>query len=481
MASSKRTTFDPRALINAYPQYFLLGVVLLIGLLGMPFSTWVTLTVAGLGMGLMIFVMASGMTLTFGLMDVLNLGHGALITVGAFFGATMVTGLETGHWPLKFLAGLDVHPAPQMLWGMGAFFASLLAAAAVCGVVAVGASRINPGLRSADHGRQMLVVLLGNLAAGGALWGTWGGAVSGSWPGGLAAVLAALAAGLIASWLAGRYRALRKLPPVYGSGLVQAILGLIGAGAAVLAILGLHLWGGSHRFIADMGIVVPALIVASIGVGVVGLVFERLIIRPVYRDPLKQILVTVGAAYIIGELLKAFWGPGQIPMTQPGGLSGGLTFGNITVEKYRLVAGGLGLVIYWLLKLIINRTKVGLLIRAGVENTEMVEALGYRIKLLFICVFVAGAVLAGIGGVMWGLYQNTVGVGLGAEMLVLIIIVIIIGGMGSIPGCFYGALMVGLLNNYTVYMLPDVALFSSILLMVVVLMWRPEGLKPLLK
>ncbi|MGH6715806.1 MAG: branched-chain amino acid ABC transporter permease, partial [Bradyrhizobium sp.] len=82
------------------------------------------------------------------------------------------------------------------------------------------------------------------------------------------------------------------------------------------------------------------------------------------------------------------------------------------------------------------------------------------------------------GGVMWGLYQGSVGTGLGAEMLILIIIVIIIGGKGSIIGCFYGAILVGLLDNYTIYMFPKVALFSSIGLMVLVLMWRPEGLKP---
>ncbi len=390
---------NPKRIADAYPEYVLLVAVAGIGLLGIPFATWITLTVAGIGMGLMIFVMASGMTLTFGLMDVLNLGHGALITVGAFLGATVVTGFETGLWPLKSLAGLKWAPPAAAQWTIGALALSLTLAAIVAAL---------PPARKAKAGAR------------------------------------------------------------YG---LAAALGLI-------CLLALYAWRWSQGFVSDIGIIAPAFVVAFVGVGIVGYAFERLIIRPVYGDPLKQILVTVGAAYIIGELLKALWGPDLLPMTKPAALEGGFTFANVTVEKYRLLAAAIGLGIYWLLNRIINKTKVGLLIRAGVENIEMVEALGYRIRLLFISVFVAGAALAGAGGVMWGLYQSSVGTGLGAEMLVLIIIVIIIGGKGSISGCFYGAVLVGLLNNYTIYMFPKVALFSSIGLMVLVLMWRPQGLKP---
>lgn len=398
-ASASELRLNPKRIIDAYPEYILLALVLFIGLLGIPLATWVTLTVAGIGMGLMIFVMASGMTLTFGLMDVLNLGHGALITVGAFLGATMVTGFETGLWPLKSLVWLKWTPAASAEWTIGALALSLLLAGFAAMLLA--ARRANAGA-------------------------TYGAA---------------------------------------------AALGL-------LCLLALYVWTWSGNFVTDIGIVAPAFLLAFIGVGVVGYVFERLIIRPVYGDPLKQILVTVGAAYIIGELLKAFWGADLVPMTKPAVFEGGFTLGNVTVEKYRLLATVIGLAIFWLLNRIINKTKIGLLIRAGVENVEMVEALGYRIRLLFILVFVAGAALAGVGGVMWGLYQGSVGTGLGAEMLILIIIVIIIGGKGSIIGCFYGAILVGLLDNYTIYMFPKVALFSSIGLMVLVLMWRPEGLKP---
>jgi branched-chain amino acid transport system permease protein len=107
-----------------------------------------------------------------------------------------------------------------------------------------------------------------------------------------------------------------------------------------------------------------------------------------------------------------------------------------------------------------------------------VESLGYRIKRLFVGVFVAGSALAGLGGVLWGLYQQTVTPLIGAQVNVLIFIVIIIGGLGSTLGCFVGALLVGLMANYTGFLVPKVALFSNIALMVAVLLWRPRGLYP---
>jgi branched-chain amino acid transport system permease protein len=138
----------------------------------------------------------------------------------------------------------------------------------------------------------------------------------------------------------------------------------------------------------------------------------------------------------------------------------------------------IGLIVFAALVFTLNRTKIGLLIRAGVQDREMVESLGYRIRTLFVGVFVAGSALAGLGGVMWGFFQQNVIPQLGGQVNVLIFIVIIIGGLGSTLGCFVGALMVGLLANYTGYLAPKVALFSNIALMVAILLWRPQGLYP---
>ena len=144
----------------------------------------------------------------------------------------------------------------------------------------------------------------------------------------------------------------------------------------------------------------------------------------------------------------------------------------------RVLAVAIGLVVLVVMLYALNRTKIGLLVRAGVQDREMVESLGYRIRTLFIGVFVVGSALAGLGGVMWGLFQQNVIPQIGAQVNVLIFIVIIIGGLGSTFGCFIGALLVGLVVNYAGFLAPPVVMFSSIGLMVLLLLWRPQGLYP---
>ena len=153
--------------------------------------------------------------------------------------------------------------------------------------------------------------------------------------------------------------------------------------------------------------------------------------RPVYGQHLKQILITMGGMIVGEELIKVIWGPQQIPLPLPEALRGAFLFGDAAIEKYRVLAVLIGLVVFAALLWTLNRTKVGLLVRAGVQDREMVESLGYRIRRLFVGVFVAGSALAGLGGVMWGLYQQSVTPQIGAQVNVLIFIVIIIGGLGS--------------------------------------------------
>nr|MBP6814736.1 branched-chain amino acid ABC transporter permease [Burkholderiaceae bacterium] len=176
------------------------------------------------------------------------------------------------------------------------------------------------------------------------------------------------------------------------------------------------------------------------------------------------------------ELIKAIWGPQQISLPLPQTLRGSWLFGDAAIEKYRVLAVIVGVTVFMAMLWVLARTKVGLLIRAGVQDREMVESLGYRIRRLFVGVFVAGSALAGLGGVMWGLYQQNVTAQMGSQVNVLIFIVIIIGGLGSAGGCFIGAMLVGLMANYTGFLAPKVAMFSNILLMVMVLLWRPQGL-----
>jgi len=255
----------------------------------------------------------------------------------------------------------------------------------------------------------------------------------------------------------------------------------LGAFVAAAMLAPMTHWTGAPSLLLNFAALLPAMLVAMLIAGAIGVVFERFLIRPVYGQHLKQILITMGGLVIGQELIKLIWGPDAIPLELPQALRGALLIGDAAIEKYRLFAVVIGLVVFGLMLLVLHRTKLGLLVRAGVEDREMVESLGYRVRRLFVGVFVTGSALAGLGGVLWGLYQQNVYAQMGAQLNVLIFIVIIIGGLGSTTGSFIGALLVGLVANYTGFLVPKLALFSNISLMVVVLLWRPSGLYPVSK
>jgi branched-chain amino acid transport system permease protein len=184
----------------------------------------------------------------------------------------------------------------------------------------------------------------------------------------------------------------------------------------------------------------------------------------------------MGGMIVSEQLINVIWGAEQIPLPLPATLRGAIFIGDAAIEKYRLLAVVVGLVVFAVMFLTLNRTKIGLLIRAGVENGEMVEAMGYRIRRLFVGVFAAGSSLAGLGGVMWGLYKETLVASMGSEVMIMVFIVVIIGGLGSVGGCFIGALLMALLGNYAGFLAPKLALVSNIVLMIAILLWRPAGL-----
>jgi branched-chain amino acid transport system permease protein len=252
----------------------------------------------------------------------------------------------------------------------------------------------------------------------------------------------------------------------------------VGAYAAASVLLALKSDMQAASLAANLAAIGPAVLAAMALAGFLGWFFERVVIRPVYGDHLKQILVTMGGLIVVEQLIHVVWGPDIIPLPRPATLTGAVLFGDAAIERYRMLALAVGLAVFVAMWWLLGRTKLGLLIRAGVENTEMVESLGYRIRRLFVGVFVAGSGLAGLGGAMWGMYQEQVTPAMGMQVLVVIFIVVIIGGLGSVGGCFVGAMLVGLMANYTGYLAPKLALGSNILLMVLVLLWRPRGLYP---
>ena len=189
----------------------------------------------------------------------------------------------------------------------------------------------------------------------------------------------------------------------------------------------------------------------------------------------------MGALIVAEQMILAIWGGAPITVPRPAFLEGTLLVGDASIDIYRVFAFFVGAVTYGLLYLLLNRSRIGLLIRAGVENREMVEALGFRIDRLFIGVFMLGSALAAMGGAMWAGYETLISPALGGEMMIIVFIVVIIGGLGSIRGTLLGAIMVGLVGNYVGFLAPKMALASNMILMMAILMWRPSGLAPAVK
>ncbi len=312
--------------------------VIALGLLLAPVAfieprTYLTLTVAGLAMGMLIFLVAAGLTLIFGLMDVLNFAHGALFSWGAYVGFTVVLALNR----------------------------------------------------------------------------RWGWADS---------------------------------PSVAQN----ALLLLLAVAAAALVALGL------------------------------GVLLERVVVRPVYGRHMFQILITLGATIVLEELIRIVWGPNDQVMPVPLSVQGSWDVADVIVLRFPVVAIGVGLLVYAAIVLVLNRTRVGLIVRAGVENGEMIQAMGHNVHRYFTGVFAAGSALAAVGGLMWAIFRQSVSPAMGGEQLIFAFIVVIIGGLGSVTGSLLGALIVGLSYNYVAFLVPKAAIGVTMALMVGTLLVRPTGL-----
>jgi branched-chain amino acid transport system permease protein len=235
-------------------------------------------------------------------------------------------------------------------------------------------------------------------------------------------------------------------------------------------------WGGPDSIILNILIFLLALIIAGLLVAILGIITERLVIRPVYGSHLFQIFITVGAMIVLEELVRIVWGPNDEVMPVPINFMGSWDLFDVVVSKYPLIAIVIGLILYLIIFMILRKTKLGTIVRAGVENPEMVQVMGHNIYRYFTGVFAAGSALAAIGGGMWATFAKSIHPGMGGEIIVFALIVAIIGGLGSMTGSVVGALMVGLSYNYVAYLVPKAALGITMLLLVIILSIRPTGL-----
>jgi branched-subunit amino acid ABC-type transport system permease component len=219
-----------------------------------------------------------------------------------------------------------------------------------------------------------------------------------------------------------------------------------------------------------------ALLLAPLPVVALGVAMELLFLRRLYaRGHLDQVLLTFGFTFVFADLVKWIWGADIKSLQIPASLQGMVGLLGTVFPVYRLFLIGFGVVLAIAMWIFLERTRIGTMIRAGVDDSAMANGLGINVSLLFTSIFALGAGLAALAGVaagpMVGIYA-----GMDVDIMVPAFIVIVVGGMGSLRGAFVGSMLIGIVDTMGKSLFPDAALFLIYLLMVVVLLSRPQGL-----
>lgn len=503
----------------------MLAVLLLLFLMalnGMATEDWVITLLRSLAVGSVTFLVASGFSLIFGLMDVLNLAHGTLFMIGAYVGWTVFVrpdsfvdistpvGLVGGGlalipiwtyflqgkvpanvariWPwvgvavggLLLLWGVPKYPIT--IWNPGVFAESpgTFALAASQGTLTLPA----PKLFTTNPYLVLLAILLGSLSGGAALAG------------------------------------FTVRPPTGGKAVFAGVKrfprgAMISAGVLLaygLATFFFH--GGLTDLLFSMSdtwlFLLAVLVAVGVGFGL-GAMMESALIRPLYSRPIYQILMTLGVSAIGIEIVRAIWGRPEFTMPKPAifnGTGDGCPATSLAdlfahhcstveilgsrVRTYNeIFVPLLGIVVLVAIWLLLQRTRLGMVIRAGVQDSEMVEALGINVRRIFTQVFALGVALAALGGVIAGPSMG-LSLGMGESLLINALIALAIGGLTSFPGAAAGSLMVGIIQQFMIKYgqlginipglaepfkpTPPLVPASTVLLMVIVLLVLPNGL-----
>ena len=239
----------------------------------------------------------------------------------------------------------------------------------------------------------------------------------------------------------------------------------------------LYLFGGYVGY--TVGQFTGSFALAGLGamafVALAGLALDQGLLRFVRGFELRQVMLTLGVAFVLNDLALVIWGGDTFTVATPQWLQGAAQIGSLFYPKFRLFVLAVGVAVFIALLLLLNKTRLGALIRAGVDDVEMVEACGVDIRRVFLITFMLGSALAGLGGLLGGtflaLYPSA-----DAEILVFSLAVVIIGGRGSLVGAAIGSLLIGLLNTFGQVWFPQLAYFVIFGPMAVLLAFRPLGL-----
>lgn len=218
-----------------------------------------------------------------------------------------------------------------------------------------------------------------------------------------------------------------------------------------------------------------AALVTALLMSLIGILVERLLLRPLGGNAMQQVLLTLGLSFIIADLSLMMWTGDPVRVPTPSGLEGSASLFSLQFPIYRLAVVGIAVIIAIALWLMIDRTRLGAMIRAGVDDAPMARVVGIRVSVLFSVVFALGAALAGFAGLMAGPYLS-IYPGLDSEMLPLALIVVILGGTNSLLGALVGSFIIGFLFNFGQVLFPNLAYVILFLPMLIILMFRPQGL-----
>jgi len=239
-----------------------------------------------------------------------------------------------------------------------------------------------------------------------------------------------------------------------------------------LYMLGAYVGVSVLKFVPNLWL---AALIGGAVIAVFGGLIERFILRPLAGNALGQVLVTLGISFIVADFCLIVWGGDPIPVPTPLALQQPLRVGGVAFPTYRLVVLGIAVVTAIALYLLMERTRIGAMIRAGVDDMQMARAVGIPVSKLFTIVFCLGAGLAGAGGIIGGPIMSAYP-GLDADMLPLALIVVMLGGVGSLLGAFVGSFLIGAVYTFGTALLPDLAYVILFLPMIVVIAFRPRGL-----
>ena len=278
-----------------------------------------------------------------------------------------------------------------------------------------------------------------------------------------------------------------------GLTLIFGIMDFINLAHGAFYMIGAYFCGA---VVMASGSFIAGIVFGLVGVFLVGALVEWLMVRKLYRrDHLDQVLVTFGLMLVMDTVVHMIWGPAGMAIALPEALTGQVNVGSgVVLPVYRLVIIVGGLAVAVLLYLLITKTRLGMRIRAGAANRSMVEALGVNIDRLFLVVFALGAALAGLAGMLIAPITEA-NIGMGNDIIIIAFVVVIVGGIGSVKGAFYAALIIGVIDTMGRAYLDDVLQLAMrdqvaetvapavsamlvYLLMAAVLAFKPQGLFP---